>query len=47
MKNAKTFGAPMSPLTKLDLDKGDKKVDVTLYSSMIGSLIYLTTSRLA
>ena len=29
----------------LDLDKGDKTVDQTLYRSMIGSLLYLTTSR--
>ena len=29
----------------LDLDEGGKSVDQTLYRSMIGSLLYLTTSR--
>jgi hypothetical protein len=30
----------------LDLDEGGKSVDQTLYCSMIGSLLYLTASRL-
>ena len=30
----------------LDLDERGKTVDQTIYRSMIGSLLYLTTSRL-
>ena len=30
----------------LDLDEGGNMVDQTIYRSMIGSLLYLTTSRL-
>ena len=40
------FGTPMGPSVKLDYDLNRKKVDVTLYRGMIGSLLYLTTSRL-
>ena len=36
----------MSPSLKLDSNPNGKKVDVTLYKGMIGSLLYLTTSRL-
>ena len=35
----------MSPITKLDIDKKGKDVNQKLYRCMIGSLIYLTTSR--
>ena len=41
-----SFGTPMNPSLKLDSDPNDKKVDVTLYRGMMGSLLYLTTSRL-
>ena len=45
MENAKAYGTPMSPSTKLDKDEKDKPMDVKLYRSMIGSLLYLTASR--
>ena len=35
----------MSPSLKLDFDPNGTKVDVTLYKGMIGSLLYLTTSK--
>ena len=35
----------MSTTTKLDSDEGGKSVDIKLYRSMIGSLLYLTASR--
>ena len=35
----------MSPSAKLDKDEKGKPVDVKLYRSMIGSLLYLTASR--
>ena len=35
----------MSSSTKLSRDAADVEVDPTLYQSMIGSLLYLTTSR--
>jgi hypothetical protein len=37
---------PMSTETTLDLDENDKTVDQREYMSMIGSLLYLTTTRL-
>ena len=36
---------PMSSSTKLSLDSSEVKVSPTLYRSIIGSLLYLTTSR--
>ncbi|KAJ9541174.1 hypothetical protein OSB04_027680 [Centaurea solstitialis] len=36
---------PMAPPLALDKDSKGKPVDVTLYRGMIGSLLYLTTSR--
>ena len=45
MEDAKPTSTPMSTLTKLDNDEGGKPVDIKLYRSMIGSLLYLTTSR--
>ncbi|KAE8710759.1 hypothetical protein F3Y22_tig00110319pilonHSYRG00279 [Hibiscus syriacus] len=45
LENDKPHDTPMSSSTKLDLDEGDKCVDVKLYTSMIGSLLYLTASR--
>ena len=35
----------MSSSAKLSLDTADVEVDPTFYRSMIGSLLYLTTSR--
>ncbi|KAJ9535340.1 hypothetical protein OSB04_un001549 [Centaurea solstitialis] len=37
---------PMAPPLTLDKDSKGKSVDVTLYRGMIGSLLYLTASRL-
>ena len=37
---------PMSPIVKLTIDLLGKSVDSSLYRSMIGSLLYLTASRL-
>ena len=37
---------PMSPNVKLTIDLLGKSVDPSLYRSMIGSLLYLTASRL-
>jgi hypothetical protein len=45
LANAKAYGTPMSPSTKLDKDEKGKPVDVKLYRGMIGSLLYLTASR--
>ena len=42
-KIAKT---PMSTSTKLDKDEKGKCVDIKSYRGMIGSLLYLTASRL-
>ena len=41
-KHART---PMSTTTKVSVDSAGKDVNNTLYRSMIGSLLYLTTSR--
>ena len=46
VSNSKPFTTPMNPSLELDSNPNDKKMDVTLYRGMIGSLIYLTTSRL-
>jgi hypothetical protein len=45
LTNAKVYGTPMNPSTKLDKDEKGKPVDVKLYRGMIGSLLYLTASR--
>ena len=37
---------PMATTTKLDMDEEGINVDIKLYRSMIGSLLYLTASRL-
>ncbi|GKE15353.1 retrovirus-related pol polyprotein from transposon TNT 1-94 [Tanacetum coccineum] len=39
------IGTPMEIKEKLDLDKNGTLVDVTKYRSMIGALMYLTSSR--
>ena len=39
-EDVKKIGTPMSPITKLEKDVNQK-----LYRGMIGSLLYLTTSR--
>ena len=45
MDLAKPCITPMAANTKLDSDINGNKVDQKLYRSMIGSLLYLTTSR--
>jgi hypothetical protein len=45
MDDCKPIKTPMPSNGHLDLDKGGKPVDQTLYRSMIGSLLYLTASR--
>ena len=44
--NTKPFGTLMSLSIKLDYDSNGKKVDITLFKGMIGSLLYLITSGL-
>ena len=41
VSNSKPFDTPMSPSLKLDSNPNGKKVDVTLYRGMIGSLLIL------
>ena len=45
MDECKPIKTPMPTNGHLDLDEGGNTVDQTLYRSMIGSLLYLTTSR--
>ena len=45
MKNIKQARTRKSTSLKLSKDTSAKDVDQTLYRSMIGSLLYLTTSR--
>ncbi|RVW25332.1 Retrovirus-related Pol polyprotein from transposon RE1 [Vitis vinifera] len=45
MEEAKTMKNPMSSSIKLDKDEKGKSIDSTMYRGMIGSLLYLTTSR--
>jgi hypothetical protein len=45
MEDAKLIKTPMATNGHLDLDEGGKPVDLKLYRSMIGSLLYLTASR--
>nr|GEX30640.1 retrovirus-related Pol polyprotein from transposon TNT 1-94 [Tanacetum cinerariifolium] len=45
MKSYDLVGIPMEIKDKLDLDKNGTPVDATKYRSMIGALMYLTSSR--
>ena len=45
MEDVKLIKTPMTTNGHIDLDEGGKTVDLKLYRSMIGSLLYLTTSR--
>ncbi|WKA13292.1 hypothetical protein VitviT2T_030608 [Vitis vinifera] len=45
MEEAKTMKTPMSSSIKLNNDEKGKSVNSTMYRGMIGSLLYLTTSR--
>ena len=44
--NAKPFGIAMTPSLKLDFNSNGKKVYMTLFKCMIGSLFYLIASKL-
>jgi hypothetical protein len=46
MEKCKPIKTPMPTNGHLNLDEGGNLVDQTLYRSMIGSLLYLTASRL-
>src|SRR5436853_7195778 len=46
MYNSGSKKTPMGTTTMLDKDESGKSVDQKLYRGMIGSLLYLTTSRL-
>ncbi|GJV66683.1 retrovirus-related pol polyprotein from transposon TNT 1-94 [Tanacetum coccineum] len=46
MEKCDTIGTPMATKPKLDADLSGKLVDQTVYRSKIGSLMYLTSSRL-
>ena len=46
LESASFVRTPMSPNVKLIVDLLGKSVDPSLYRSMIGSLLYLTASRL-
>ncbi|XP_074374572.1 uncharacterized protein LOC141714981 [Apium graveolens] len=45
MEDSTPAKTPMTTATKLDQDESGKKVDITHYRGMIGSLLYLTVSR--
>ena len=45
IKNTKIKSTPMNSTIKLDKDEKGKKVDIKTYRGVIGSLLYLTTSR--
>ncbi|KAL6336078.1 hypothetical protein AAG906_010350 [Vitis piasezkii] len=46
MEETKTMKTPMSSSIKLDKDEKGKSIDFTMYRGKIGSLLYLTASRL-
>ena len=45
LESASSVKTPMSPNVKLTVDLLGRSVDPSLYRSMIGSLLYLTTSK--
>ena len=45
LEGVKTSKTPMATITKLDKDEQGTNIDIKLYRSMIGSLLYLTASR--
>ena len=45
MESAKPMATPISPSTRLVMDDGSSSVNEKSYRGMIGSLLYLTTSR--
>ena len=45
MDTYKSFSTPMSPNTRIDIDEQETGVDQRLYRGIIGSLLYVATSR--
>ena len=45
MEDTKPVSTPMSTSTKLNTDRKGKSIDINLYISMIGYLLYLTPHR--
>ena len=45
LESINSVRTPMSPNVKLIMDLLSKRIDLSLYRSTIGSLLYLTTSR--
>lgn len=45
IESAKEMATPMSPACYLDKDEHGKSIDVSKYRGIIGSLLYLTSSR--
>ena len=45
MESSKSVSTPMIPSCKLDKDEHGTSIDSKLYRDIIGSLLYLTTSR--
>ncbi|GKA20203.1 uncharacterized mitochondrial protein-like protein [Tanacetum coccineum] len=45
METCDPIGTPMETKNKLDLKKNGTPIDATKYQSMIGALMYLTSSR--
>nr|GFC69873.1 hypothetical protein [Tanacetum cinerariifolium] len=45
MESCDPIGTPMEIKDKLDLNQNRTLVDITKYRSMIGALMYLTSSR--
>ena len=45
LEEVKAKSTPMGSSVKLDMDEKGKTIDQTKYKGMIGSLLYLTTSR--
>lgn len=45
MVNCNPIKVPMSPGCKLDRDENGEKIDNTTYKQLVGSLMYMTTTR--
>jgi len=46
MEDCKVMGTPMKQKEKLSIDDGEEKMDEAYYRRLIGSLMYLTTTKL-